>query len=47
LIKKKSKEKIQAAKILQRLIEETRQNKSFMRDEEMNAVEESIKHFHL
>jgi hypothetical protein len=42
LIKEKSKEKIEAAKLLQRLIEESRQNKSYMTDEEMNAVEESL-----
>jgi hypothetical protein len=47
LIKEKSKAKIEAAKILQRLIEESRQNKSYMMDEEMKDVEELLKHFQL
>jgi hypothetical protein len=47
LIKEKSKEKIEAAKILQRLIEELKKSKSYLTDEEMKAVEELLKHFQL
>jgi hypothetical protein len=43
LIKEKSKAKIEAAKILQRLIEELKKSKSYLTDEEMNTVEESLK----
>jgi hypothetical protein len=42
-IKEKSKAKIEAAKILQRLIEELKKSKSYLTDEEMNTVEESLK----
>jgi FtsZ-binding cell division protein ZapB len=44
-MKEKSKAKIEAAKTLQRLIEELKKSKSYLTDEEMKAVEESLKHF--
>jgi hypothetical protein len=47
LIKEKSKEKIEAAKVLLRLIEELKKSKSYLTDEEMKAVEEFLKHFQL
>ncbi len=37
--------KIEAAKVLQRLIEEMKKSKSYLTDEEMKAVEESFKYF--
>ncbi len=46
-MKEKSKAKIEAAKILQRLIEELKKSKGYLMDEEMNAVEESLNHFQL
>jgi hypothetical protein len=47
MIQEKSKAKIEAAKVLQRLIEELKKSKGYLTDEEMNAVEESLKHFQL
>jgi hypothetical protein len=47
LIKEKSKEKIEAAKVLQRLIEELMKSKSYLMDEEIKAVEESLELCHL
>ncbi len=47
LTKEKSKAKIEAAKILQKLIEELKKSKFFLTDEEMKAVEESLEHFKL
>ncbi len=47
MIQEKSKAKIEAAKVLQRLIEELKKSKGYLMDEEMNAVEESLKHFQL
>ena len=47
LMKEKSKAKIEAAKTLQRLIEELKKSKGYLTDEEMKAVEESLKHFQL
>jgi NADH:ubiquinone oxidoreductase subunit E len=47
MIMEKSKAKIEAAKVLQRLIEELKKSKGYLTDEEMNAVEESLKHFQL
>ncbi len=46
-MKEKLKAKIEAAKVLQRLIKESRQNKSYLMDEEMKAVEELLEHFQL
>jgi FtsZ-binding cell division protein ZapB len=46
-MKEKSKAKIEAAKILQGLIEELKKSKSYLADEEMKTVEESLKHFQL
>jgi FtsZ-binding cell division protein ZapB len=46
-MKEKSKAKIEAAKTLQRLIEELKKSKGYLTDEEMKAVEESLKHFQL
>jgi hypothetical protein len=46
-MKEKSKAKIEAAKILQGLIEELKKSKSYLTDEEMKAVEESLNHFKL
>jgi hypothetical protein len=45
LIKEKSKAKIEAAKVLQQLIEELKKSKSYLMDEEMKDVEELLKHF--
>ena len=47
MIMEKSKAKIEAAKVLQRLIEELKKSKSYLTDEEMKAVEELLKHFQL
>ncbi len=47
MIQEKSKAKIEAAKVLQRLIEELKKSKGYLTDEEMKAVEESLKHFQL
>jgi hypothetical protein len=47
LIKEKSKAKIEAAKVLQQLIEELKKSKSYLMDEEMKDVEELLKHFQL
>jgi hypothetical protein len=47
LMKEKSKAKIETAKILQRLIEELKKSKSYLTDEEIKALEESLKHFQL
>jgi hypothetical protein len=47
LMTEKSKAKIEAAKILQRLIKKLKKSKSYLRDEETKAVEESLKHFQL
>jgi FtsZ-binding cell division protein ZapB len=46
-MKEKSKAKIEAAKILQKQIDELKESKSYLTDEEMKAVEESLKLFHL
>jgi hypothetical protein len=46
-MKEKSKAKIEAAKVLLRLIEELKKSKSYFTDEEMKPVEESLKHFQL
>jgi hypothetical protein len=46
-MKEKSKAKIEAAKVLQRLIEELKKSKSYLTDEEMTAVEKSLKYFQL
>jgi FtsZ-binding cell division protein ZapB len=46
-MKEKSKAKIEAAKILQGLIEELKKSKSYLTDKEMKTVEESLKHFQL
>jgi hypothetical protein len=47
LIKEKSKAKIEAAKVLQQLIEELKKSKSYLMDKEMKHVEELLKHFQL
>ena len=47
MIQEKSKAKIEAAKILQRLIEDLKKSKSYLTDEEIIAVEESLKLFQL
>ena len=47
MIMEKSKAKIEAAKVLQRLIEELKKSKGYLTNEEMKAVEESLKHFQL
>jgi FtsZ-binding cell division protein ZapB len=47
LIKEKLKAKIEAAKVLQQLIEELKKSKSYLMDEEMKDVEELLKHFQL
>ena len=47
MIQEKSNAKIEAAKVLQRLIEELKKSKGYLTDEEMKAVEESLKHFQL
>jgi hypothetical protein len=47
MIQEKSKAKIEAAKVLQRLIEELKKSKGYLTDEEMKAVEESLKNFQL
>ena len=44
-MKEKSKAKIEAAKILQKQIDELKKSKSYLTDEEMNTVEESLKLF--
>jgi hypothetical protein len=46
-MKEKSKAKIEAAKTLQRLIEELKKSKGYLTDEEMKDVEELLKHFEL
>jgi hypothetical protein len=46
-MKEKSKAKIEAAKVLQQLIEELKKGKSYLTDEEMKDVEELLKHFQL
>ena len=45
MTKEKSKVKIEAAKILQRSIEELKKSKSYLTEEEMIAIEETLKHF--
>ena len=45
LMKQKSKAKIEAAKVLQRLIEELKKSKGYLMDEEKKDVEELLKHF--
>ena len=47
MIQEKSKAKIEAAKVLQRLIEELKKSKGYLTDEEMKAIEESLNHFQL
>jgi hypothetical protein len=46
-MKEKSKAKIEAAKVLQKQIDDLKKSKSYLMDEEMKAVEESLKLFHL
>ena len=45
LMKQKSKAKIEAAKVLQRLIEELKKSKGYLMDVEKKDVEELLKHF--
>jgi hypothetical protein len=45
MTKEKSKVKIEAAKILQRSIEELKKSKSYLTEEEMSAIEETLKYF--
>ncbi len=44
-MEEKSKAKIDAARMLQQLIEELKNSKSFLTDEEMRVMEESIELF--
>jgi hypothetical protein len=46
-MKEKSRAKIEAAKVLLRLIEKLKKSKSYLTDEEMKAIEELLKHFQL
>ncbi len=45
LMKEKSRAKIDAARMLQQLIDELKNSKSFLTDEEMKGMEESIELF--
>ena len=46
-MKEKSKAKIEAAKVLQKQIDDLKKSKSYLMDEEMKDVEELLKHFQL
>ncbi len=46
-MKEKSKAKIEAAKVIQKQIDKWKKSKSYLTDEEMKAVEESLNLFHL
>jgi hypothetical protein len=47
LVKERSKANIEVSKVLQSLMEELKKSKSYLTDEEMKAVEESLKHIQL